>query len=183
MTMIKDSELVINQTQSWIKKVVIDCNFCPFASKPFLQKSIHYSVEINFDISEITTLLIKEFQRLDNDQAIETSFIIFPNHFSNFQEYLSLIKKSELILRKFKYEGIYQIASFHPEYQFADSEADDAANYTNRSIYPMLHLLREESLSNALKLFKHPESIPETNIKYAREKGLKYMQVLRNTCL
>ena len=76
------------------------------------------------------------------------------------------------------YEGVYQLASFHPDYCFADSEADDPANYTNRSPYPMLHLIREQSIEKALALYKKPESIPETNVQLARELGLKKMQSL-----
>lgn len=181
--MFTDTKLIIDQTKNWIKKVVIDCNFCPFAAKPFAQKSIHYSVELNFDNKHITELIKKEFELLDSNPSIETSFVIFPNQLLDFQEYLSFVKKAEQILRKLNYEGIYQIASFHPDYLFAGTDSGDPANYTNRSIYPMLHILREESLSKALSLFKNPESIPETNIKFAHEKGLKYMQVLRHTCL
>lgn len=181
--MINDKEIVIVQTQNWIKNVVIDCNFCPFASKPFKQKTIRYHVELDFEVKNILTLLKDEFDFLNQQQDIETSFIIFPNHFTDFQEYLSLVQDAEKALTKLNYDGIYQIASFHPDYLFADAEEDDAANYTNRSIYPMLHLLREDSITKALNLFKEPESIPERNIQFAREKGLKYMQVLRATCL
>lgn len=183
MLMISDKELVITQTKNWIKNVVIDCNFCPFASKPFMQKSISYSVQLSLDLKDISELIKKEFAFLDNHPDIETGFIIFPNDFQDFQEYLSLVKKAEQTLSKLGYDGVYQIASFHPDYLFADADEDDAANYTNRSIYPMLHLLREESLTKALSLFKEPESIPERNVHFAREKGLKYMQVLRSTCL
>ena len=181
--MITDKELVITQTKNWIKKVVIDCNFCPFASKPFMQKSIQYNVQTSFDLKHISDLLKHEFEFLDNHPNIETGFIIFPNDFKDFDDYLSLVKKAEQVLSKLNYDGIYQIASFHPNYLFTDSDEDDAANYTNRSIYPMLHLLREESITKALNLFKEPESIPERNVHFAREKGLKYMQVLRATCI
>lgn len=181
--MISDKEIVITQTQNWIKNVVIDCNFCPFAAKPFKQKTIRYVVELDFDDKNILTLLKDEFDFLNKHQHIETGFIIFPNHFADFQEYLSLVKQAEKVLAKLDYDGIYQIASFHPDYLFTETEEDDAANYTNRSIYPMLHLLREDSISKALSLFKDPESIPERNVNFAREKGLKYMQVLRATCL
>lgn len=181
--MISDKELVVTQTKNWIKNVVIDCNFCPFASKPFMQKSIQYSVQLSFLEKEISNLLKQEFEFLDENKNIETGFIIFPNDFKDFQEYLSLVKKAEQTLSKLGYDGIYQVASFHPDYLFADAEEDDPANYTNRSMYPMLHLLREDSITKALSLFKEPESIPEKNVSFAREKGLKYMQVLRSTCL
>ncbi|HEV7782749.1 MAG TPA: DUF1415 family protein, partial [Chitinophagaceae bacterium] len=81
------------------------------------------------------------------------------------------------------YEGIYQLASFHPLYLFANSSPTDAANYTNRSVYPMLHLLREESIDKALAHYSDPENIPERNINFAHEKGLTYMKMLRDACL
>ncbi len=87
---------------------------------------------------------------------------------------------SEKILKQKGYEGIYQVASFHPLYLFEGSVENDPANYTNRSVYPMLHLLREESIDKALENYKDPESIPERNILFAREKGLAYMKTLRD---
>jgi hypothetical protein len=93
------------------------------------------------------------------------------------------VKKSEKLLIKENYDGVYQIASFHPDYCFAGEDENDPANYTNRSIYPMLHILREESLTKALSLYPNPELIPQKNIDFARQKGLQYMQILRATCL
>ena len=86
------------------------------------------------------------------------------------------------LLKQKGYNGIYQLASFHPLYRFADSVEDDAANYTNRSLYPMLHLLRESSIDNALEHYKDPEAIPGHNINFAREKGNTYMKMLRDSC-
>ena len=81
-------------------------------------------------------------------------------------------------MQKSGYEGVYQLASFHPLYRFAGSKADDAANYTNRSVYPMLHLLREASIEKALQHYADPEQIPENNIRFARGKGVLYMKAL-----
>jgi hypothetical protein len=81
------------------------------------------------------------------------------------------------------YEGVYQVASFHPLYLFAGSDEKDAANYTNRSVYPMLHLLRESSIDKALESYIDPENIPVRNIEFARKKGLVYMKMLRDTCM
>ncbi len=178
-----NKELVIEQTKNWIKKVVIDCNFCPFAAKPFMQKSIRYTVEDSINATDSLVLLQQELEFLGKESSIETSFIIFQNDFKNFDDYLDLISDAEELLLQLGYDGVYQIASFHPDYCFADSTEDDAANYTNRSIYPMLHLLREDSITKALSLYKEPETIPENNMAYTRNKGLKYMQLLRAACL
>ena len=177
------NDKVIQQTNNWIKSVVIDCNFCPFAAKALFNKSIRYVVKSNVNINEGLEALKTELEELENNTDIETSFIIFENDFKDFDGYLDLVKKAERLLTKEDYDGIYQIASFHPDYCFDGAEEDDAANYTNRSIYPMLHILREESLTKALSLFPNPEEIPHKNIDFARQKGLQYMQLLRSACL
>lgn len=174
---------IIEQTTNWIKSVVIDCNFCPFAAKAVLKKTIRYIIKSDVDMNESILALKEELEHLDTDTEIETSFIIFPNNFCDFDDYLDLVNKAERFIKKEGYEGVYQIASFHPDYCFAGEDENDPANYTNRSIYPMLHILREESLTKALSLFPDPENIPHRNIEFARKKGLQYMQLLRSACL
>ena len=175
-------EQVIEQTKKWINDVVIGCNFCPFAANAVKQKTIYYRVESSADLAICLSVVLQEAQRLDNETGIETSFLLFPDSFRLFDEYLDLVSKAEKLLKKNGYEGIYQLASFHPLYQFAGSSENDAANYTNRSLYPMLHLLREESIDKALEHYTFPENIPARNINFAKEKGLVYMKMLRDTC-
>ncbi len=177
------SNQIIQQTKKWINEVVIGCNFCPFAANVVKQKAVHYQVETSDAIKDCLTSFVKEIKRLDDDSSIETSFLIFPNTFQNFDDYLVLVTKAEKQLKNNGYEGIYQVASFHPNYQFAESDEKDAANFTNRSIYPMLHLLREDSIDKALAHYNSPENIPDRNIHFAREKGLVYMKLLRDSCV
>ena len=159
------------------------CNFCPFASREVQRDSIHYEV-IRSEAMEICLeAVLRECKRLDEDPAIETTLLIFPGAFHQFEEFLELLELGEDLLLENDYEGIYQIASFHQDYRFADAPADDPANYTNRSLYPMLHLLREASLDRVLENYPDPEGIPERNIDFARQKGLAYMQLLRDACL
>lgn len=173
---------IIEQTKKWINEVVVGCNFCPFASKVMKQQTVHFRVEVS-DVSEVCLeSLLEELLRLDNDEEIETSFLILPNAVKKFEDYLTLVDVTEMLLKQKGYEGIYQLASFHPLYRFAGTDDNDAANFTNRSLYPMLHLLREESIERALQNYKEPESIPEHNINFAREKGLVYMKMLRDAC-
>jgi uncharacterized protein len=174
---------IIEQTNKWIKSVVIDCNFCPFAAKALLKKTVRYVIKENVDIKETLIALKEELEYLDTDNEVETSFIILPTDFLEFDDYLELVNKAEKFINKEGYEGVYQIASFHPDYCFAGEDENDAANFTNRSIYPMLHILREESLTKALSLYPNPELIPENNIHFARKKGLQYMQLLRAACI
>lgn len=175
--------MVIDQTKKWITHVVVGCNFCPFAAREVKRNSIHYQVETSMDLNVCLEAFLQECSRLDNKEAIETALLIFPNAFQTFEAYLDLLSLAERTLKKKGYEGIYQVASFHPLYRFVDTQDNDAANYTNRSIYPMLHLLREVKIEKALQHYPEPEQIPERNIQFAREKGVAYMRMLRNSCL
>jgi len=174
------TDQIIDRTKKWIIDVVVGCNLCPFAANVVKKQAIFYKVEISAGLEECLDSFVNEMEKLDNDEAIETSFIIFPNAFEKFDDYLHLVSLAEKLLKKKGYEGIYQVASFHPLYLFAGSNEDDASNYTNRSVYPMLHLLREDSIDKALENYKSPESIPEHNINFTREKGLVYMKMLRD---
>lgn len=177
------TEEVIAQTKKWITDVVIGCNFCPFAAREVKRNSINYIVDESEDIATCLHTFIAECKRMDDDTATETSFIIYANAFANFDDYLDLVSLAEALLEREGYEGIYQVASFHPQYCFENTGENDAANYTNRSIYPMLHILREESIEAALDHYADPEEIPERNIRFAREKGATYMKLLRDACL
>lgn len=161
--------------------MVIGCNLCPFAANVVKQRAIFYKVETSMDQNQCLDSFIHEMHRLDNDETIETSFLIFPNTFEKFEDYLDLLSRAEKLVTEKGNDGIYQVASFHPLYLFAGSDENDAANYTNRSIYPMLHLLREEGIDKALEHYKSPETIPERNVNFTREKGLIYMKTLRDT--
>jgi hypothetical protein len=175
-------EHVIAQTQRWIEKVVVGCNFCPFAARELRQGSVHYQVDDATTVRVAGQRLLTECQRLDQDESISTSFLIFPLGFEQFPAYLELVSTAERLMRRNGYDGVYQIASFHPLYQFAGTDAEDPANFTNRSIYPMLHLLREDHITKALRHYANPGRIPENNIDFARNKGRDYMKMLRDSC-
>jgi uncharacterized protein len=177
------SEQIINHTKKWVTDVVIGCNFCPFANAVVKQEKVLYRVETSNEVEDCLVAVLEEATRLDNHQEYETTLLVLPNGFSAFDKYLDLLTMAEQMLKQKKYEGIYQLASFHPNYLFAGSEEDDPANYTNRSPYPMLHLLREESIDIALENYNDPENIPDRNVEYTRQKGLAYMEALRHACL
>lgn len=145
-----------------------------------LKKSVRYAVLPSANTKAVLEALMQEVYHLDADEDIETTFIILPNNFGDFTAYLDLVDIAEQMMENEDYIGIYQLASFHPQYCFAGEDINDAANYTNRSPYPMLHILREDSITAALENFPDPDSIPEKNIAFAREKGLAYMQALFN---
>lgn len=177
------AETVIAKTKKWITDVVVGCNFCPFAARELKRNTVNYIVENSTDISVCLETFIRECMRMDDDDATETSFIIYTDMFADFEDYLDFVSLAEALLEQEDYEGVYQVASFHPQYCFDDVDENDASNYTNRSVYPMLHILREESIEKALENYPDPDAIPERNIDFARNKGAAYMQMLRNACL
>ena len=176
-------ETVIAQTKKWITDVVVGCNFCPFAAREVNRESIYYEVVEDGHLKTVLETLARAFTRMDSEAGVETLFLIMPHSFASFDAYLQLVEVSEKLLEKSGYEGVYQIASFHPEYLFAGAAKSDPANYTNRSPHPMLQLLREESLTAAIDRYPDTATIPEHNIAFARKKGLKQMQELREGCM
>jgi uncharacterized protein len=178
-----DNDVIIAQTKKWIIDVVIGCNFCPFAAREIKRGSIHY--EVLFDTTDESSLqtVVKIFNLLDADDTIETALLILPHAYDTFTNYLDMVDKAEQLLEKKNYEGIYQIASFHPQYLFAGSTNMDSSNYTNRSPYPMLHFLREESVSRVVDAHPNIGDVPEQNVAFTQAKGLKYMQALIAACM
>lgn len=146
-------------------------------------ESIRYVIVRDGITRQYLDALSKALKQLDAHPQTETTLLIFPESLKRFADYLNLLKRAEAFLSSKGYEGKYQLASFHPDYIFADAAADDPANYTNRSIYPMLHILREKGISKALANFPQPENIPERNMAYARKKGLEYMKKQREDCM
>jgi uncharacterized protein len=176
------TQKIIVQTQKWIADVVVACHFCPFAAQAIKAKKIHYEVAGHTEIESCLGAVLIELARLEDDSDIETAFLIFPAAFAQFDDFLGLVALAEQRMKQKRYSGIYQLASFHPLYRFAGADDDDAANYTNRSVYPMLHFLREASIDKALEQYKNPENIPVANVALARAKGLAAMSHLRESC-
>ncbi|MBF6647398.1 DUF1415 domain-containing protein [Methylobacter sp. BlB1] len=172
----------ISTTQAWVKSFIIGYSICPFAKREWDRGSIYYTVKRTADIEYFLEQLIQECERLDSDDGIETTLLIYPEALSSFDDYLDYLDIAERLLIEQGYEGIYQLASFHPGYCFEGAAQDDPANYTNRSPYPMLHLIREESIERAVAAYPHPENIPERNIELTRRLGLAKMQALLAAC-
>lgn len=166
------------QTRHWLETVVIAHNFCPFAKRELRRDAVRFVEISSADIESVLTQLIEECRHLDDTSGTETTLLILTGGFAVFEDYLDLVELAEALLADYDYEGVYQIASFHPEYCFADSNNDDPANYSNRSPMPTLHLLREASLELAIDGYPNVDDIPETNMQLARAKGLAYWQAL-----
>ncbi len=174
--MSKTSQTIIQQTKNWVEEIVIGLDLCPFASQPFQNETIEYTVNAGDSIEQHLQQLADSFSRLDESAVIETSLLIYPEAYQKFDNYLELLDYANQLLEDLNYTGSYQIASFHPDYQFEGSTENDASNFSNRSPYPMLHLIREADLEKAIANYPSIEQVPENNIKKLREIGYKEMQ-------
>ncbi|MDD2760507.1 MAG: DUF1415 domain-containing protein [Methylomonas sp.] len=176
---------VIGATKNWLNTFIIAFNICPFARREQQRDSIRYRVERTDNLENALQTLVAECIHLDNHPETETTLLILPEMFEDFEDYLDMLEIAEQLLIAQGYEGIYQLASFHPEYRFESDGGDnnDADNYTNRSPYPMLHIIREASIEQAIANYPDPENIPARNIKLTRELGLKKLRAILAACL
>lgn len=169
------SENVIAKTQVWLEKAVIGLNLCPFAKAVHIKNQIRYVVTSAKAEEDLIQVLIRELQYLAqvSPNEVDTTLIIHPEIFQEFLDYNEFLAVAEGAVTELGLDGILQIASFHPKYQFAGTDPDDITNFTNRSPYPMLHLLRESSLSKVLETFPNPELIPEKNMETLEDLGIE----------
>lgn len=172
----------IKTTQNWLLNIVINLNFCPFAGREYKLNTIDYVVVEYSDTAELLEAVITNCIRLDQTPDIETSLLIITHALKQFDDYLDFLAMANELLVQQGYEGEYQLASFHPDYLFEGIAIDDASHYTNRSPYPMIHILREDSLEKALMHFPNPENIPRDNIKKTREIGVDSLDALLKKC-
>jgi len=172
----------IKHTKNWINSFVIALDLCPFAQFPFENSKIRYVVHENNDVQSFLQLLEKELNFLQKtpSEEVETTFLIHPHLFIDFLDYNDFLGIADHLIFTLHLEGVLQVASFHPNYQFAGTEKEAVENYTNRSPYPMLHLLREESVSKAIDWYGDTEEIPFRNSRTLFELGLKQIKQIVN---
>lgn len=157
-------------TRQWLEGFVIALNLCPFAAVPFRKEQIRYVLADTASEVELMQTFLTESERLlhSEPQETETTLIVHPNVLQDFLDYNDFLGLLDELLEETGLRGVLQVASFHPAYQFEGVSVEDPANYTNRSPFPMLHLLREESVARAVDQFPDPERIPERNIQRLR---------------
>lgn len=172
----------IASTQAWLTTVVIGLNICPFARREVERGSVKFFLEEATDMAVCLENLIAECEYLDHHDETETTLLIYANAFEAFDDYLDFVAIAQDLLDAEHYTGVYQLATFHPDYCFEGATEDDAANYTNRSPFPMLHLLRESSLTQALAHYPNPEAIPMNNITLMRQIGLRTLEATLAAC-
>lgn len=165
--------VVIDDTRLWLRRAVIGLNLCPFAKSVDVKDQVHYAVTRNVGFKDLLADLKQELNTLAALESTErdTTLFIAPDGLTDFLEFNDFLAQANRLLSKLGYEGVFQIASLHPQYQFADASPDAITNCTNRSPYPTLHLLREDSIDRAVKAFPHAEAIFETNMRTMERLG------------
>jgi len=154
-------------TRRWLERAVIGLNLCPFAKAVHVKRQIHYAVYLPAGDESLIEMLLAEAHELTaRDASVrDTTLLIAPNTLADFLDFNDFTARAERKLARAGFDGVLQLASFHPRFQFAGSAADDIANATNRAPYPTLHLLREESVGRAVDAFPDAEAIFERNIE------------------
>ncbi|MFM1989998.1 MAG: hypothetical protein RJA99_2955 [Pseudomonadota bacterium] len=168
-----DEAAVVADTRRWLERAVIGLNLCPFAKAVHAKGRIRWVVTGASDRRELLDELKRELRLLAeaDPEAIDTTLLVHPHALADFGDYLDFVDQAERALRKAGLEGTLQIATFHPDYAFADAPPDDPANHTNRSPHPMLHLLREASLDRAVEAFPDAADIYGRNVETLRRLG------------
>ncbi len=168
-----NEQTVIDYTREWISSMVIGLNLCPFAERVFQANKIRYVVTYAQDETTLLKDLADELEALANFPIprVETTLLIHPCALGNFLDYNAFLDAGERLVAELGLRGTIQIASFHPDYQFAGTDPGAVENYTNRSPYPMLHLLREASISAAVSDLNELREIPRRNIETLRQLG------------
>lgn len=158
-------------TREWVQQLVIGEGLCPFAAPVFEQLRI--DVCDQRDLADLTHAFLKLLLEVAaaNPQQLPTALLVVPNALADFYDYLDWCDLCDQLLVDQGLEGELQLATFHPQYVFAGEEADDLSNFSNRSPYPMLHIIREADIEAALAEVSHPERIPERNRKHLRRLG------------
>lgn len=174
--------IIIEITEGWIRDFVIKLNLCPFAFKPFKDKSMRYKVEHGLnDESRLTTFWKECNFLLENDERLfTTSFIIFPNSLESFTDYLDFLELCEALMESEELED-FALVSFHPHYLFEGDDPEEVANFTNRSPYPMIQILRNDYLDKAIDAYGDTTQIWKDNITTLRNLGMdEVLKILGN---
>ena len=168
-----DHDRVIADTRRWLERAVIGLNLCPFAKSAYLQQRVHIAVSAATTPEQLLVELAAELEDLrDSDPAQrETSLLVHPQVLSDFLDYNDFLDTADAALEALELDGVIQVASFHPDYQFDGTAPGDAENNSNRSPWPLLHLLREASVEQAVASHPDIDAVPARNIATLRELG------------
>ena len=161
---------------------MVELNLCPFAKRELVSDRVRFAVTPAATEETLLLALHDELQLLNTDTSVETTLLIHPWVLQRFDDYNQFLSAAEGLLAQLDLESEYQIASFHPDYQFAGTDPDDAENYSNRSTYPLLHILREQSVTRAVSEYPDIDQVPARNIERLNGLGTRKLQALRQAC-
>lgn len=175
---------VLAQTLAWVTRAVVGLNLCPFAKAPLVKGQIRCVVSEVRDTQALLDVLRDELETLAqaNPAQIETTLLVHPQVLVDFAEFNHFLDAADQLLKAMDLTGVIQVASFHPHYQFAGTDGDDMGNASNRSPYPTLHLLREESVERAVEAFPEADTIYEANIRTLEALGPEGWADLQAQC-
>ena len=171
-----EASVIEKATRQWLEEIVIGLNLCPFARRELVSNRVRFVVSAADSEDALLMELQAELRFLEEHSDIETTLLVHPGVLTDFDDYNDFLAAADGLLELLELEGIYQVASFHPDYRFAGTGPEYAENYTNRSPFPMLHLLREASVERALDTHPDPDAIPERNIALMEELGAEEMR-------
>ena len=179
----ESAEVYVRDTVHWLERAVIGLNLCPFAKAVHVKGQIHYAVTLADDPAHVLDVLRSELSALAlaAPEQRDTTLLVVPRCLTDFLDFNDFLDTAEALLDELDLVGTLQIASFHPQFQFAGTAEDDVTNCTNRSPYPTLHLLREDSIDRAVEVFPEAESIYERNMEVLRRLGLAGWKALAVT--
>lgn len=177
-----NDEKIIAAVRCWVESMVIGVNLCPFAKRELVKNKVRFVSTAATTEKALLMALQNELALLNTEPAIETTLLIHANVLQNFYDFNDFLDLADSLLVQMELDGIYQIASFHPDYQFGGTELEDAENYTNRSPFPILHLLREDSLECAIAAYPDVDDIPKRNIALMNTLGKDKLKALLKSC-
>ena len=167
------ADVYVRDTRRWLERAVIGLNLCPFAKAVHVKGLVHCAVSTATDRAGVMADLVAELDALRtiDPEVRDTTLLIVPHCLLDFLDFNDFMRDAERVVRKRGLEGVIQLASFHPQFQFDGTHEDDITNFTNRSPYPVIHLLREESIDRAVEAFPHPEAIYQANMELLKRIG------------
>lgn len=180
---LENDEEIILAVRQWVETFVVGMNLCPFAKRELVKNRVRFVTTAATTAEQLLQVLQTELELLNADPSVETTLLIHPAVLQDFYDFNDFLGFADSLLVDMELEGIYQVASFHPDYQFGGTRSGDAENYTNRAPYPVLHLLREESLELVIADYPDVDDIPERNIELMNSLGQDKLQALLKSCL
>lgn len=175
--------IITESVRQWVESFVVELNLCPFVKRELVNNRVRLFATNAVTEEQLLEVLQTELELLNSDAAVETTLLIHPEVLQDFYDYNEFLNLADSLLIEMDLEGVYQIASFHPNYQFGGTDPDDVENCTNRSPYPMLHLLREDSLEKAIAKYPDVDQIPIRNIELMNSMGQDKLSEIMQVCI